>query len=65
MLVGAPFGEEHVHVHLKSQSITIQGLTIPYGAQGKSNNIYQAELLIVRNDSGKVVMSGEYVEIHS
>ena len=66
ILAGAPFGEEHdVHVHLKSQSITIQGLTIPYGAQGKSNNIYQVESLIVRNDSGKVVMPGEYVEIHS
>ena len=40
-------------------------MTIPYGARSKPDSIYRVESLIVRNDNEKVVMPGEYVEIHS
>lgn len=54
-----------LHVHLKDKTITIGGTTIPYGAKSITNNISQVETLIVRNDHEKIVMAGEYIEVHS
>ena len=68
ILAGAPFGKANdVHVHLKSEQITINGVTIPYGA-GKNlrsvkSRIRRVETCVVRNERTQVLLPGEYVEI--
>ena len=37
----------------------------PYGAEAITSNIHQVETIIVRNDHEKVLMTGEYIEVHS
>ena len=52
---------------MKSESISIGDIKIPYGARDivKPFIINRAESVIVRNDSAKVIMPGEYVEIYA
>ena len=68
ILAGIPFCKANdVHVHLKAEQITIQDLTIPYGA-GRSmksikSKIRRIDTCVVRNERTQVLLPGEYVEI--
>jgi len=68
ILAGIPFCKQNdVHIHSKAESITIGDINVPYGAKdiGKTYNINYAESFILRNDSPKVVMPGEFVEVYA
>ena len=59
-----------IHVHLKAETISIGNFTIPYGNRGRdaSNNqrqIRRINATLLRNDSEKIVMPGEYIEFKS
>ena len=67
ILAGIPFCKTNdIHVHLKAETISIGTSTIPYGNRGSetSNNQRQIRRIatLIRNDSEKIVMPGEYVE---
>ena len=64
ILAGIPFCKSNdIQIHMKSESISIGDIKIPYGARDivKPFIINRAESVIVRNDSAKVIMPGEYV----
>ena len=68
ILAGTPFCKANdIHVHLKSEKITIGDVTIPYGAgrsvSSKESSVRQVNSYIVRNDTPKVLLPGEFVEI--
>ena len=66
ILAGTPFGKKNkVDVFMSSETICIQGQTIPYGAKAKCHDVYRVECLLLRNDDEKVLMPGEFVEIQS
>ena len=53
-----------IQIHLKSECICIGDMKIPYGARSKeASNIYCAESYILRNDTAKVILPGEFLEI--
>ena len=67
-MAGIPFCKQNdIHVHMRKEQITVGNASIPYGG-GKSNksapsDIYRVDCCILRNDSSKVLMPGEFVEI--
>ena len=68
VLAGIPFCKiNYIEVHLKDEYITIKGLRFPYGAKGvgRQHDIKRTESFIVRNDTAKAVMPGEFVEIYA
>ena len=68
ILAGIPFCKSNdIQIHMKSESISISDIKIPYGARDivKPFIINRAESVIVRNDSAKVIMPGEYIEIYA
>ena len=68
VLAGIPFCKSNdIHVHMKSESITIGDITIPYGAKSDTSAaIFHLESsCILRNSTSKVIMPGEFVEIQS
>ena len=67
ILAGIPLCKANdVHIHLKSEQITIKDFTIPYGAGKKRNNVTKkircVEPCVLRGDKSQVVLLGE---IHS
>ena len=40
-------------------------LRIPYGVKPNIHDIYRKELLILRNDNRKVLLPGEFMELHN
>ena len=65
ILAGIPFCKSNdIQIHMKSKSISIGDIKIPYGARDivKPFIINRAESVIVRNE---VIMPGEYVEIYA
>ena len=68
VLAGIPFGMDNdVTVHMRSQEVSIMGVTVPYGAQSPppTHDIRRLEAVILRNDTSRVVYPGEFVEIQS
>ena len=68
ILAGIPFCKVNdIQVHLKSDFISIRNIKIPYGARdaGKSFDINRAESFIVRNDTAKVILPGEFVDVYA
>ena len=71
IFAGIPFCKKNdIHVHLKAETISIGNFTIPYGNRGRdaSNNqrqIRRINATLLRNDSEKIVMPGEYIEFKS
>ena len=66
-MAGIPFCKQNDNVHMRKEQITVGNASIPYGG-GKSNksapsDIYRVDCCILRNDSSKVLMPGEFVEI--
>jgi hypothetical protein len=68
ILAGVPFCKENdVEVHLKGEEITLHDIRIPYRSKPKStvHEIYRSESFILRNENAsKVILPGEFVEIH-
>ena len=51
---------------MKQEEISIQDSRIPYGSQSKTiHDIYPTDLFILQNDTAKVLLPGEFVEVHS
>ncbi len=74
ILAGTPFCKANdVHIHLKTERITIKGITIPYGAgkekQGRrsmiSSKVRRIDSCVIRNDISKVILPGDFVEVSS
>ena len=67
ILAGIPFCKVNdIQIHSKSECICIGDMKIPYGARSKeASNIYCAESYILRNDTAKVILPGEFLEIQS
>ena len=59
ILAGTPFCKANdVHIHLKSEQITINDVTVPYGAgknlRGVKSRIRRVETCVVRNERTQV-----------
>ena len=54
-----------MEIHLKSEHISIMGQRIPYGVKSSIHDIYRTESLILRNDNRKVLLPGEFMELHN
>ena len=54
-----------MEIHLKSEHITIIAQRIPYGVKPSIHDIYRTESLILRNDNRKVLLPGEFMELHN
>ena len=68
ILADIPFCKiNDIVVHLKGEYITVKDLRFPYGAKdvGRGHDIKRTESFIVRIDTAKVVMPGEFVEIYA
>ena len=68
VLAGVPFCKENdIQVHLKDEKISIDNSKVPYGCKPKSicHDIFRTESLILRNDSAKVILPGEFLEFSS
>ena len=67
ILAGRPFCKVNdIQIHLRSECMYIGDLKIPYGAKSKEEScIYRVESYILRNDSAKVLLPGEFLEIHN
>ena len=67
ILAGIPFCKSNdVHIHLKSETISIGDKTIPYGGKIKSNGqsrVCRVKSFIVRNNAAQIVMPGAYFEL--
>ena len=68
ILAGVPFGEcNEVVLHLPTRTIVVMGQSIPYGSKPPSiqHDIYRTQSMVLRNDSSRVLLPGEYVEFTS
>ena len=68
VLAGVPFCRENdVQVHLKNEHIMINDIKIPYGGKlpPQCSDIYRTESLILRSDSAKFILPGEFLEFSS
>ena len=71
VLAGNPFCKAgDIHIHFRSETMTIQNHKIAYGTKSRPpapsvSSIKYAESFIVQNDSEKVLLPGEFVEIQS
>ena len=54
-----------MEIHLKPEHISILGQRIPYGMKPSIHDIYRTESLILTNDTRKVLLPGEFMELHS
>ena len=62
ILGGVPFCQENdIGVHLKDEEFSLHGKRLSYGAKPKQvQNIFRVESVLLRNDTDKVVMPGEF-----
>ena len=68
ILAGIPFCKANdIQVHLKSECISVRDVKIPYGARGigRVYDIKHTESSVVHNNSTKVLMPGDFVEIYA
>ena len=72
ILAGIPFYKTNdIYVHLKAETISIGNSTIPYGNRGRDvsntrlRQIRRINATLLRNDSEKIFMPGEYIEFKS
>jgi len=65
ILAGTPYCKfNDIHVHLKAETISISSTVIPYGSKHSTDQskIRRIDSVLLRNDSEKVLMPGDYVE---
>ena len=65
ILAGIPFCKHNdIHVHLKAETISINTTVIPYGSKHSPQHpkIRRVNSVLLRNNSEKVLMPGEYLE---
>ena len=68
ILAGVPWCKEHkVVVDFSKEVVQIKNITIRYGEKitGPQHDIYSVESFIIRNDSKKVLLPGDYFELES
>ena len=68
ILAGVPFGKRNkVTLPLHTETIIIDGVTIPYGSKPATiqHDIYRAESVVLRNNTTKVLLPGDFVEFSS
>ena len=67
ILGGVPFCRENdIGVHLKDEEFSLHGKRLSYGAKPKQvQNIFRVESVLLRNDTDKVVMPGEFIEFEN
>ena len=68
VLAGIPFlRANNIVINFSSEIIHLKHMKIAYGTRSRSDvsSIRFAESFILKNDATKVVMPGEYVEVHS